>query len=158
MNSTYSQSIIKESYQKADLDPLPEKKYTSYLHLAVNLYSDDKEILSLLLECNSIDINITDSLGETPLIEACRIKNKDVIDSLFEREELDYKHCNNNGDDALKISQKLFNNNDVLFPKSKDEYLNCLLKVFKEPSSNFTEVPNNTRANNTGLRFNFTFK
>lgn len=51
------------------------------------------------------DINITNSQGETPLMCACRCRNSDIIKLLFNFDNLDFLHRNNNGEDALQISK-----------------------------------------------------
>ena len=105
----------------------PNKGNNTYLHLATCVGCE--KILSLLLSNKLIDINAEDSLGETPLIEACRNKNTESINLLFSMPDLDYKHCNKRGDDALRISEKICFCNDKKWPKNKQEYQVCLLDV-----------------------------
>lgn len=94
--------------------------------------SDKKEILSLFLDKKLIDINVTDDLGETPLMDACRYERVENIELLFEMDDLDYLHCNKNGEDALKIVLQMFKVYDFKEEiNRKDEYLSLLISTFK---------------------------
>lgn len=76
-------------------------KNTTYFHLAAGISNYD--IFRLFLNTDGIDVNVKDDLGETPLMIACRCRNVEVINLLEEIDNIDYLHCNNNGDDAAKI-------------------------------------------------------
>lgn len=100
------------------------KKYTTYLHLATDLFNP--AILAILLEKSTVDVNITDDLGNTALMEACLKDQKEAINLLFQREDLDYLHRNFEGNDALSLINKedqLINSES---PTSKDTYFKLL--------------------------------
>ena len=97
---------------------LKNDKYTTYLHLAIQ--SGHFEIIKEFLDKNLIDINITNSDGDTPLIEACRFGNLDCILTLFENDKLDFNHCNNDGDDAVEVLGGMKTKEPI---KDKNEYL-----------------------------------
>ena len=106
--------------------------HITYLHLAASY--NNPNILKEFIDKKLIDINVLDDNGNTPLIEACRSKRKNNIELLFKIENLDYLHCNNDGDDALKIlnpSLKLSNESI----KTKNEYYLCLMNCFKKKKS-----------------------
>ena len=99
-----------------------DAKMTTYLHLATR--NADLRIISLFLDGHLIDINITDDLDETPLMEACRYENKKMINILSLFDGVDYLHKNKNGDDALHIINPHFKGKI----EDKDEYFNELMR------------------------------
>ena len=101
------------------------------------LKSNDTNIASYFIQNNLIDINVTDSSGDTPLMKACRNRNIEIIELLFKMDDLDYSHKNNVGDDALSIVRKLCEKKDDKVPNSKDQYLKWLMSMLK-PKSGFT--------------------
>lgn len=92
-----------------------------------------------------IDINATDELGETPLMEACKYNKIRNIRLLFQSNDLDYLYCNNSGDDAIKVAQKCFNcfnykrikGNDQ--NETKDNYLTKLLSTINYSINYFSK-------------------
>lgn len=105
---------------EGSLKPSSAKKKT-YLHIAAR--SKKTEILKELVEKNVIDINATDELGETPLFEACRFNRLGNNEYLASLNNIDYNSCNNDGDDALKMSTKLlgiFYENEIT---NRNDYL-----------------------------------
>ena len=109
-------------------------KWTTYLHLAIMKRND--KIFTNLIQNKNVDINIVDSNGETPLMEACRVKNIEYINRLFTM-NLDYQHCNNDGEDALKILQKITNTNNTIVDKTKESYCKCLCSMLTLKSANW---------------------
>ena len=104
-------------------------KYTTYLHLAARFSSP--EALEEILNKKVIDINATNDFGDTPLIEASKMKKKDNIMSLFERDfcefnQIDFLHKNNKGEDALHIVNPFLDSEIIT---DKYEYLNKLLAL-----------------------------
>ncbi|KAK8898237.1 hypothetical protein M9Y10_000515 [Tritrichomonas musculus] len=75
-------------------------EYVSYLHLAA---ATSSVILNEFLNVNDIDVNVTNNLGETPLMMAVRHRKRDCITSLFQRNDLDYLHKNKKGQNAIDI-------------------------------------------------------
>lgn len=70
----------------------------TYLHLAaVSSNSILKEFIKRIL----IDINITDDKGNTPLIDACKMKQRQNIETILSIDNVDFLHRNNVGQDAL---------------------------------------------------------
>ena len=63
---------------------------------------------------------------------ACKAKNKECVDVLFNDDKLDFLHSNNDGNDALAI----LNQNSKT--KDKNEYHDLILKAF----SNKNDVDN----------------
>lgn len=103
------------------------KSLVSYLHIAAESTND--HILKIFLSNDLLDVNIVDDLGETPLMHACRFKKKANIELLFEKDDLDYLHCNNEGDDALMIAHKIsLSTENIETPKNKEDYFNKLIK------------------------------
>ena len=82
------------------------------------------DIFNLLLQNKSININIEDELGNTPLMEAYLFKNKTFIESLFRFKNLDYLHRNKKGEDALSLA-----NAKNQKPKNRSEYQKVLLGI-----------------------------
>ena len=48
-------------------------------------------------------MNVTDDLGNTPLIDACIFNRGSNVEALFQIDNLDYRHCNKEGKDVLHI-------------------------------------------------------
>ena len=121
-------------YNNIDRDPSlnhPNRKipkYTTYLHLAVMHTS----ILSELLSNDFFDVNITDELGDTPLMLACRFNNKEAVNIISSKPDLDYLHCNNDGKDALRI----INPFPITELKNKNEYISLLNIVIDKKNVN----------------------
>ena len=117
---------IKITYFK-ECDP-SNPKYTTYLHLAARFANS--EILENILNKNAIDINATNDYGDTPLIEACRMKKKNNIIALFESDfcndvqKIDFLHKNNNGEDAIHAVDPSAN---AISTTDKDEFLGKLM-------------------------------
>lgn len=109
-------------------------RFTTYLHLAI---SWDISILHEFLRIDSIDINATDYLGNTPLMEACIKLKFEIINILFSRDDLDYLHRNNEGKDAIDLlihqTQEQYENKEPI--NDKNEYL----KKLKEIADNFNK-------------------
>ncbi|KAK8875507.1 hypothetical protein M9Y10_005673 [Tritrichomonas musculus] len=107
-----------------------DSKYKKYIHLVAR--ADDSEILNLFLHNKSIDINATDDLGETPLMEACRCLKINNIKLLFSDDNLDYLHCNNKGEDALTIISKMYDVDDIKeSPNDKNDYCMRIISLIK---------------------------
>ena len=102
----------------------------TYLHLAA--MKGDGFILKLFLDKNVIDINSTDELGETPLMTACKARNIDIVDMLFQRDDLDFLHCNKEGKDAIDIIKQLSTKEAENARKSKDDYHNKIIELINE--------------------------
>ncbi|KAK8842926.1 hypothetical protein M9Y10_025792 [Tritrichomonas musculus] len=102
----------------------------SYLHLAAR--SNDSQILIEFLQRNLIDVNVTDDLGETPLMDACRSRKSENIQQLFLRDDLDYLHRNNKGEDALKIIENFTLKQRAEPADTKEKYCECLLDLVKK--------------------------
>lgn len=92
--------------------------------------------MKILVERNVIDINSADELGETPLFEACRYKQIKNIEYLATLNTVDYNHCNNEGDDILKIMKKLLNKNYDFDITDKDDYFVALMSIFDTNENN----------------------
>ena len=102
-------------------------KSKTYLHLAARV--SNVKLLKELLDKKLIDINSTDDLGETPLMEAVRAGNKNFVIELFKMDGLDYLHCNNKGEDSLKIIENIYNKDEENIKiTDKDQYLEKLLQ------------------------------
>ena len=109
------------------------EKCNSYLHIAAKfdlLYN--APILNLLLNTNMIDINSVNDNGETPLMIACKAKNCSVIDLLFQKDNLDYLHCDKNGNDALRIVKLLPINEEKEARQSKEAYHKKIISIITE--------------------------
>ena len=76
--------------------------YMSYLHLAA---CSSVQILQDFLSRNAIDVNITDDMGQTPLMLACKYCRKENVRRLFQVDNLDFLHRNNEGKNALDIAK-----------------------------------------------------
>ncbi|KAK8835902.1 Death-associated protein kinase 1 [Tritrichomonas musculus] len=118
----------------------------NYLHLAAN-YKEGRIFIDLM-ELNIIDVNVTDVKGDTPLLIATRSMNINIIQSLFLVDNLDYTHCNKNGEDAIKIALECAKNirrrnrrisRNAVVPvqitgpiKTKGDYLSLLISILNE--------------------------
>ena len=138
---------------KVSLKNAIKGKKKTYLHLAAR--SSNSKIFSLLVSSNKIDINSTDELGETPLMDTCRFGRVDNLQYLFSRSDLDYQHCNNEGKDALEICADALRANlnqvnrlklelidKTIAEKSidnKDVYYNLLHKVLSKGAAESNE-------------------
>lgn len=104
------------------------EKYTTYFHIASQCYC--KEIISIFLERELIDINTTDDFGNTPLMNLCIYgteKTFTCFNEFFGKEHLDFLHKNNDGIDALgllKSRQIQHESNETI--TDRKEYLNKL--------------------------------
>ena len=121
-----------------------------YIHIAVDL--NDTSILERMLKDKSVGINIPNSDGNTPLMISCKNRNESKIKLFFTRDDLDFLHRNNEGQDALMLLKR--NDDDKIEPiQDKNEYLNKLLECFVRPkpalNSNFNS------SNKSGLSFSF---
>lgn len=114
----------------------------SYLHLAS---CSENEILSNLLNNKVIDVNVTDSNGKTPLMSACRAHSIKNIRTLFKDDDLDYLYCNNEGDDALKICQKL-TKREVKLGSTKTSYQDALISTFRSGRFGRSSISINERS------------
>ena len=119
------QSINREENKKIPNDV----KGITFLHLAV---ISSSSILNQFLIRNVIDVNVKNSLSETPLIIACKNRKKDCIRMLFQEDDLDYLHKNNEGKNALDIiecvSLRMGNqSSDDIDQNDRNEFLNRLL-------------------------------
>ena len=95
-----------QEYQKST--KVKADEYTSYLHLSISRRQENEnEIFKMLLDKETININIEDSKGNTPLMKACLCRNEYAINQLFIFQELDYLHCNKKGKDALAIIKSM---------------------------------------------------
>ncbi|KAK8840572.1 hypothetical protein M9Y10_030782 [Tritrichomonas musculus] len=120
----------------------------TYLHLAARC--NDKNILNEIIKLNIIDVNSTDDLGETPLMEACKYNRLKNVHLLFQIKELNYLYHNNLGEDAIKIVQKFSNNfnycgaNRYRRMNGRESYLSELSSII---SDNISELCNNLHDN-----------
>lgn len=96
---------------------------STYLHFAAK---KNNEIITNILKTNEIDINVTDSRGETPLFTAARNKSAKTIDFLFDNDNLDHFHRNNQGKTAYNIMKIDIVTSPI---KAKDECKRCLIKL-----------------------------
>lgn len=62
--------------------------------------------MSELNERNLIDVNVTDSDGNTLLMIECEKGKKYLFDQFFNKGNLDYHHRNNKGQDAYDIAKE----------------------------------------------------
>ena len=90
-------SIKLKDIRKVNKNKPPMK---TFLHLAAK---EDSSIFIEILRKGVIDINSEDIDGNTPLMIACQYKNTEIVELLFKENNLDFLHCNKNGQDALKI-------------------------------------------------------
>ena len=116
-----------QEYQKST--KVKADEYTSYLHLSISRRQENEnEIFKMLLDKETININIEDSKGNTPLMEACLCRNGYAIKQLFNFQELDYLHRNKQGQDALSIIDSDSNKP----PQNKSEYKNALMSILRK--------------------------
>ena len=109
-----------------------------YLNIAASYLN--VEYLKLLLE--KIDINSTNSNGETALFEACKYGNISAINILFQHNDLDYLHCDKNGNDALKTLMQLIPENKQYKSKNvelkrRKNYHNRLISIIEANRGSF---------------------
>ncbi|KAK8892562.1 hypothetical protein M9Y10_029795 [Tritrichomonas musculus] len=127
---------------------------TTYLHVAA-AFADDK-VLRMLLEENVFDINATDINGETPLMLACRSKNVAKITLLFDIDNIDYLHCNNDGMDALDIIKELPQNEAKEARNSKENYKQKIISIVTEQLHySYGQKCNDTNLLNNNISFIF---
>lgn len=103
------------------------KSHTTYLHLAAK-YSN-AQILKDLIDKKIYGINEADDLGNTLFIEACKSRRKDNISLLFEMDDLDYKHHNKKGQDALAVMNCLLKDEDMIIQNKQEcfeKLMNCI--------------------------------
>lgn len=99
---------------------------TTYLHLAAR--ANDCNILKKIISLNIFDINVTDSNGGTPLIYAIKRHLRSNICVLFEKDNLDFGHINNLGEDAIDVASKKIESHFIVEKlASKNSYLKTLL-------------------------------
>lgn len=100
-----------------------------------------------------IDVNIVDGRGDTPLIIAENIISSIILDIYLKKNDLDYKHCNNEGNDALSIMKKNNKSQNISFNLQlvKDKYLKELLSF--ETKNSWGSGWGSNRG--SGFRFNF---
>lgn len=124
-----------------------DAKYKTYLHLAAE--SINTRILNELLKQKVIEINVTDDIGNSPLIEACRNYQIQNIEKLFEFDNLDFLHRNKEGKDALAVMKGQNAPENV---EDKNEYLKLLLSS-SSCFPNMTYVFNINGKSNNELKF-----
>lgn len=112
----YESFIVLLNSNKVNLNQVIRSE--TYLHLAAKI--DDSRFLIKLLDTNLFDINATDDKGETPLIKASKYKMIGNIAILFEKNDLDYLHCNKNGKNALTIISTLSKSENNQAEKSRE--------------------------------------
>ena len=105
-----------------------DDSFTTYLHLATKYCNE--EIVNEFLNIKLININIEDSDGNTPLMIASMCRKDYLFDLFFNKDDLDYLHCNKNGEDALDLrsSEKIENREEL---KDKNKYLEKM-KLFEK--------------------------
>lgn len=114
-------------------DDKNEAKETTYLHLAAAQINP--VILQDLLNTNEFNVNVTNDIGETPLMIACKCKNINNIKRLFLQNDLDYLHQDNLGRDALEIISPS-NDKEQNVALSKDEYKSLLIEELTSQKTN----------------------
>lgn len=106
----------------------------TFFHLAAT----KSYVVDIFCNGNLIDINAKDDLGETPLMKACLTFNEKIWISFFNKDDLDYKHRNNKGEDALDIVRNNFlcvgdhfrfniGNLKIETPEEKNNYFNQMI-------------------------------
>ncbi|KAK8880443.1 hypothetical protein M9Y10_003117 [Tritrichomonas musculus] len=100
---------------RIDMSVRLKKNNQTYLHLA----AVDSNMFKDIYNRNQIDINVKDDLGETPLMKVCTFFDVAIWIILFKDDNLDYKHRNNIGEDALDIVKRCY-----LFKKNKRSRFN----------------------------------
>ena len=128
--------------QKIKTTLLSKPIYTTYLHLATENCATT--VIKAMLDGKFIDINATDELGNTPLIYACILKQQRSIQYLFEKDDIDFLHKNNEGNDALRIvdpqNQKQITNKKDYY----DQLLSALNRPIRDNTHNFNFNPPHT--------------
>lgn len=109
----------------------------TYLHLAAK--KRDPTIFNYLLSLNVIDINSVDDRDETLLFFAIKYYKPSIIQKLFLLDDLDYKHQNKRGMDAIKYAQHLISlnserniqmdQNTEMKLETKGDYLTEILSI-----------------------------
>ena len=94
-------------------------KYTTYLHLLSR--EKNIEIMKYLLDKKMIDINITNDLGETTLIEAYKNGNTEIVDLLFKYNDINYFHSNKECQNVFDLDCSTTIYNTLIFHISNDE-------------------------------------
>ena len=114
-----------------------------YIHMAAILGCD--KILDDILSNNLCDINMTNYAGETALMDACKGNQIECIKVLFKYDDLDFKHRNKDGDDAIDLTRKIIGplkNDEAKRQKNeisnKDEYLAELLRLMEIMKQKYT--------------------
>ena len=82
-----------------------------------------------LLNKNVLDVNVTDENGNTPLITAALSGCHMIAQLLLKRSDVDIFHKNNNGDDALSIALKKYDNFKDIKTNDPNEYRDLLLQA-----------------------------
>ena len=116
--------------KQIEINRRSKQNYTTYANLAASF--GRIKILQDILSNHLIDVNVTNSLGETPLMSACIKGQIDCIKYLFTIDDLDFLYKNKNGKDAIEMTKKLLNesNNETKDEIiNKDEYLAELLRL-----------------------------
>lgn len=106
-------------------EPFLGSKYTTYLHIAA---AHMPEIFQLFIEGNFMDINVTNDLGETPFMVACRygiLNNINIMVYI----DVDYLHRNNEGKDVLDILG--FESASDVSKVAKEDYFGLLNNVIQ---------------------------
>lgn len=102
-------------------NPIESINGNNILHLLnQNYYGNNNDIAFFdILDMPDLDIiNVENEVGDTPLLVVCRIPSFSRIMKLFSKDNLDYKHRNKNGEDAIDILKKSID------PNSKCQYNN----------------------------------
>lgn len=112
----------------------------TFLHFAARFQNPD--FVDYFLRGNLVDVNSTDNLGETPLMKALVSRQIQNVIRFFMCDNLDYRHCNKKGQDALNIAEEHFGNRKTRvkklighqyninnIPREKREYLDKILKI-----------------------------
>lgn len=125
----FSKFVLEKRYLNNDMSKIILVK-TTYLHLAASIY--DSRFLKIFLDKNLIDINVTNEVDETPLINACQKRHLPNIDLLFEKENLDFLHSDKNGKDALNYITVLPPEEDKIARENKENYHKKIYSILYE--------------------------
>ena len=109
-------------------------KGNTYLHIAA-AFTNDSKAFDFLLKTNLFDINSINDKGETPLMIACKARNLQAINLLFENNNLDYLHCDENGIDALNILNPFTSYKDV--KQSKEAYHKKIVSIINNHNDKY---------------------
>lgn len=112
-----------------------DSEFTTYLHIVARV--GNEKAFKEILQKESADINATNDLGDTPLIEACRNKKIRIIDIIKNIENIDFLHKNNKGEDALQVAKNMIKKSSDIAESAENidlddknvyfqELLNCL--------------------------------